>query len=370
MDVGSTNFRFTLDDPEKKAETYRFPKTAELHLDSLDRYNTSTVPILNNPAFTGGFASQTEAKLVGRIWGSSATNSTEKCILQTKRNLMYGYMSRVALTQFNLNYNVPTVVTGYNDRFAFSTVFGATVYTATIPQGYYTPTTLANAMRTALVAASGATFTGLTVTAPTSQSSAITGSTVIQTGFVVRTNTATTIYFTFSGTGFENTVNESKFYRLIGMNRLGFGLTPEVVTNPVTTPAGTIPTTPQTVITLGVPNLLPTDYVDIVSQALTNYKDTKDGNTSIQASSPIGRIWLSESMTNGQTNGNGIADNNLLGAYPVTFCKNWYNPNWSQWSPNQAINTIDITLLDMWGDPLFWTPTYPTEWSATLTVTE
>jgi hypothetical protein len=370
MDVGSTNFRFTLDDPEKKAETYRFPKTAELHLDSLDRYNTSTVPLLNNPAFTGGFASQTEAKLIGRIWGSSLTNSTDKCILQTKRNLMYGYMSRVALTQFNLNYNVPTVVTGYNDRFCFTSSFGSPQFTVTIPQGFYTPVTLARTMQTLMIAASGNAYLSLIITPPTQQNQTIVSNTIVQPGFTIRTNTATTLLFTFSGTGFENTVNESKFYRLIGMNRLGFGLTPEVVTNPVTTPAGTIPNAPQTTIVLGVPNFLPTDYVDIVSQALTNYKDTKDGNTSIQASSPIGRIWLSEAMTNGQTNGNGFPDNNLLGAAPVTFCKNWYNPNWSQWSPNQSINTIDITLLDMWGDPLFWSPTFPTEWSATLTVTE
>lgn len=370
MDVGSTNFRFKLDDPEAKAETYRFPKTAELHLDSLDRYNTSTVPILNNPVFTGGFATQTEAKLIGRIYGSSTTSSTDKCILQTKRNLIYGYMSRIALTQFNLNYNVPTIVTGYNDIFAFSTSFGATVFTATMPQGYYTPVTLARAIQLAMIAASGSTFLSLTVTAPTTQNQAINAATVVQPGFIVRTNSATTLYFTFSGTGVANTTAESKFYRLIGMNRLGFGLTPEVVTNPITSPAGTIPNAPQTIITLGVPNFLPTDYVDIVSQALTNYKDTKDGNTCIQASSPIGRVWLSESMINGQANGNGIADNYLLGAFPVSFCKSWYNPNWSQWSPNQSINTVDITLLDMWGDPLFWTPTFPTEWSATLTVTE
>lgn len=369
MDVGADNFRFELDDPEKKARTIRHPKTAELHLDSLDRYNTSTVPLLNDPNFTGGYASQTEAKLVGRLWGVSTTNATDRCVLQTQRNLMYGYMTRVALTQFSLNYNVPTVVTGYNDRFAFGVSSSTTVYTATIPQGYYTATTLASVMRLAMIAASGGTYPVLTVTPPTTQAQAINGATVIQPGFIVRTNSATTLFFTFGGTGVANTTAESKFYRLIGMNRLGFGLTPEITSIPTVSPA--FPDTPQTTITLGVPNFRPTDYVDIVSQALTNYKDTKDANTSIQSPSAVlGRVWLTEAMLGGALGGNAYLDPNLIGASPITFTKSWANPNWSQWSPNQAINTIDITLLDMWGDPVFWSPTFPTEWSATLTVTE
>jgi hypothetical protein len=110
--------------------------------------------------------------------------------------------------------------------------------------------------------------------------------------------------------------------------------------------------------------------VDIVSQALTNYKDTKDANSSIQSpGSVLGRIWLNESWVNNQTASNGYPDPNLLGTAPLAITKTWINPNWSQWSPNQAINTVDITLLDMWGNPLYWTATSPTEWSATLTVT-
>ena len=369
MDVGADNFRFELDDPEKKARTIRHPKTAELHLDSLDRYNSSTVPILSNETFTGGYATQTEAKLIGRIWGASTTNATDNCVIQTQRNLIYGYMSRVALTQFSLNYNVPTIVTGYNDIFSFSTAFGAPVFNATIPQGYYTATTLARTMQLAMIAASGGTYVALTVTPPTTQSQAINGATVIQPGFIVKTNSATTLYFTFSGTGVANTTAESKFYRLIGMNRLGFGLTPEFTTSPTPFPA--TPNAPQTTITLGVPNFRPTDYIDIVSQALTNYKDTKDANTSIQSPSAVlGRVWLTEAMLGGALGGNSYLDPNLIGVSPITFTKSWASPNWSQWSPNQAINTIDITLLDMWGDPVFWSPSFPTEWSATLTVTE
>jgi hypothetical protein len=134
---------------------------------------------------------------------------------------------------------------------------------------------------------------------------------------------------------------------------------------------GTWGTAAAQIIVLGVPNMLPTDYVDVSSQALTNYKDTKDANSSIQSpGSILGRIWLTENWISNQTGANGIPDPNLAGVTPINFCKTWISPNWSQWSPNQAINSVDITLLDMWGQPLFWTPTYQTEWSATVTVTE
>ena len=40
MDVGSDNFRFTLDEPEKKSKAIRYPQCAELHVSSLDRFNS------------------------------------------------------------------------------------------------------------------------------------------------------------------------------------------------------------------------------------------------------------------------------------------------------------------------------------------
>ena len=121
MDVGADNFRFTLDDPEKRAQTVRPPMTSELHLDSLDRYlprqfksyqdTVSPVAGLNMPA-----TDQILAKVAGPIWQPITSSSTNNCLIQTSRNLLYGYFSRVAITQFNINYNVPTVVTGYNDK--------------------------------------------------------------------------------------------------------------------------------------------------------------------------------------------------------------------------------------------------------------
>lgn len=354
MDVGSDNFRFTLDDPEKKAETYRFPKTAELHLDSLDRYTPQNLAI---QATFAANPSQNDAKLLGPLYSSVQLPATNNCIIQTKRNLIYGYMSRIALTQMNLAYYVPTV-TASTDTFVGNNIIGVSVNGAnpvavTIPQGFYTVVSLATAFQLALRAVPGGLLAAAVVTPPTNQTTANPIANVYP-GFIVDSGSAgVTISFARIITTPALLATTTRAFRLLGINS-----------------GGTWGIAPARFQFLGVPNLLPTDYVDVVSQALTNYKDTKDSNSSIQSPSPMARVWLTESNINGQTATNGYPDPNLAGSAPMNFCKTWYKPNWSQWSPNQAINTVDVTLLDMWGQPLFWTPTFQTEWQATVTVTE
>jgi len=366
MDVGASNFRFNLDDPEKPAQTYRYPKTAELHLDSLDRYQVADLPgIVGVPTIT---TDQNFLKLFGPIIASVNDNATNNCLIQTKRNLIYGYMSRVALTQFNLNYRVPTVVAGVNDQFSVTTG-GASPIGASIPQGYYNITTLAAAFQAAL-----RTITGLstaTVTAPTSQSTTSPFASPITTGFSIVSPIPMAFVYGFTNANDNAQVRVAKTNRLLGINRAGAGYTPDVNVAPVPAPFNTSITL-WTTATLGIPNFLQTDYVDIVSQALTNYKDTKDANSSIGSpGSVMGRVWLTEYPLSGQaTSNSGWPQNGMWGMSPMYFTKTWQSPNWSQWSPNQAINSVDVTLLDMWGRPLFWSSTYPTEWSATVTVTE
>jgi hypothetical protein len=153
-----------------------------------------------------------------------------------------------------------------------------------------------------------------------------------------------------------------KFYRLIGTNALSFtGLTPGAF--------------PSANVATFSPNFLPTDYIDIVSKSLTNWKEVKDTNSSEQAPlGVLGRIYLTEAVSAiQQPNSNGYPDPNALGSAPFAFTKKWATPNWSQWSPNQAIDKIDIQLLDMWGDVLYWTAANScasTEWEMTLIASE
>jgi hypothetical protein len=184
-------------------------------------------------------------------------------------------------------------------------------------------------------------------------------------GFLINTGSAFVFMAVVLATGVSEATQLQRLrcLRTLGFSRLLLGY-PNVNTGAQTSGAPT-----YYIQEVGAaPNLLPTDYVDIVSTALTNYKDAKDANSSV--SSPgavIGRIWLTEGAVNVSYD---PVDPSNVGDSPLTVTKTWSNPNWSQWSPNQTINAVDIRLIDMYGDTLNWSSANQTEWSATLTLTE
>ena len=144
MDVGADNFHFALEDKnglKEDTRSFREPKTTELHVDSLDRYKPSDFQ--TNAVFEN-FPNQSLSKGAGPILLNS-NQSGANVRIDTGRALINGYFSRLAITQMNLNYRVPTVVTGVNDVLFFKTFApAATLRTVTIPQGYYTYASMAN----------------------------------------------------------------------------------------------------------------------------------------------------------------------------------------------------------------------------------
>jgi hypothetical protein len=362
MDVGSTNFRFDLDVKNGlKAETgtYRAPATTELHLDSLDRYLPSM--LTTNAIFTN-FPNQNVAKLAGPLLLNTSLSGTNMTI-QSARPLVYGYFGRVALTQFCLKYMQPTIRTGYNDVFsiALATSAAGPVFASanvTIPEGYYSLTQLAAQLQVQLRASNPA-MNAATVVAPRD-----TGNTSGD-GFLVNTGSA----FVFMAVVLATGVSEAtQLQRLRCLRTLGF--TRPMLGYPNLNTTGQTSGVPTYYLQASgsAPNLLPTDYVDIVSTALTNYKDAKDANSSVSSPGAVmGRIWLTEGSVNVSYD---PADPANVGDSPLTVTKSWSNPNWCQWSPNQTINAIDIRLLDMYGETLDWSNVNATEWSATLTLTE
>jgi hypothetical protein len=287
--------------------------------------------------------------------------------------LLYGYFNRIAMTEFQLFFRVPTVVAGVNNIFYLQiwpggyVPGGSTSYPISIPGVYYTPVLLATAIQTAIRAATTNLTNAsiFTVVAPTSQSTInalTTGS--IATGFTFATNNTDAITLVNPPIAIVSQsvqIAVGKFYRLIGANALSFqGF-----------PAGI----PTAVVVAPSPNFLPTDYIDIVSKNLTNYKDTKDTNSTEQAPlGVLGRIYLTDTGSNPQiAMTNSFPDPNCQGSAPFAITKKWNAPNWSQWSPNQSIDKIDIKILDMYGDVLFWSNTVgcaTTEWEMTLLASE
>lgn len=380
MDVGASDFRFNLDTKNgliAPTQTYRAPRTTELHIDSLDRYLPSMIQ--TNAFLAAGFPSQTNAKLIGPLVLSSQTNTGTDCVIQTSRPLVYGYFGRVALTQMMLKFRLPTIRSGYNATFgiqAATSPAGAGLQPprlVTIPDGYYTYGAIPDAQGSmaaaiqAAVVASGPEWANFTCTPPNRPEAGFTFSMGGPVGGVQYYGVAN---WGLGPTGQDSQQAVLKCGRTLGFNRAVYGY-------PDVNLGGQVNTARTYWLTAigGAPNFLPTDYVDVVSQSLTNYKPAKDTNSTLAAPNAVlGRIWLTEgsynSPTNGQTDASTPADMTTVGVSPITVTKTWTHPNWSELSPNQTIDRIDIQLLDMWGDEIPWTSNYATEWSATLTLTE
>lgn len=374
MDVGTDNFRFNLDQKNglvAPTQTYRNPRTTELHIDSLDRYLPSMIQ--TNTYVAAGFPSQTNAKLIGPLVLSSQTNTGTDCVIQTSRPLVYGYFGRVALTQMMLKFQRPTITALYNNTFVLGTSNVATggvvaLRTIVIPEGYYTYGSLpaAGGDISAVIQAQMRTYAELaaaTCTAPARPGD----------GFSFATGNPAVFMAVVWGAGATGQGAQQlslRTGRTLGFNRAMYGY-PDANTGAQTSTQPTL----WTAASGSAPNFLPTDYVDIVSSSLTNYKPAKDTNSTLAAPTAVlGRIWLTEGTantpTNGQVSQGTPADTTTIGVSPITVTKTWTHPNWSELSPNQTINTIDIKLLDMWGDVIQWSSANPTEWSATLTLTE
>jgi hypothetical protein len=317
--------------------------------------------MLQSTTYFQNYPNQNLVKLAGPILlNSTAPTSGTQAIIQTSRPLTYGYYSRVALTQMFLNLRMPTISAGYNNTL---TIEIGTVPTAStqffiislIP-GYYTPANLA-VMTQALIRAANVLLANVTVTY-TDATNAF-SFTLSQPGYYMSFFFGTNV-----GTTEATQIQIGRTARTFGLNRACFGFTPDINTTGQPPANNTL----WVSATGGPINLLPTDYVDVVSASLTNYKDAKDANTSLASPGAVmGRIWLTESAVADPL---APAPLTAIGSQPIAVMKNWVNPNWCQWSPNQTINSIDITLLDMWGQNIPWSSTYPTEWSATLTMTE
>ena len=373
MDVGADNFHFALEDQNGRklpVQAVRPPATTELHIDSLDRYQPSM--LATTPYFLNFPNNQTIAKLAGPILLNNNQSGTgyagttviswasTPLTIQTSRPLTYGYYSRVALTQFFLRFQVPTLMSGINTNltFYYGTTAGAitNTYNAVLGRGYFTYADLAAGIQAAVRAVSP--LAAFTCTAPVNPGD----------GFTFATNDPNQFMAFSLQTPTLNelvTVTLLRCGRTLGLNRACYGYQPETNITGQPTAAPTLWVT----ATGGPPNLLITDYVDIVSSSLTNYKDAKDTNSTLAAPNAVlGRIWLTEQTVD--VAGTSGFDATEVGSAPISVVKQWTNPNWCKWSPNQTIDKIDITLLDMFGYPVFWDPNFQTEWSGTLTLTE
>jgi hypothetical protein len=255
--------------------------------------------------------------------------------------LIYGYINKIAVSQIQIQYNIPTICLNRNDTLAiFSLTTGVDL--VQIPFGFYTPDELASAL-TALFAATPALVPlGLNVQYN------------LRTGFTFTSQT--NIDFAFPtpelllGSNIsQNTINTIlKTYKTFGIN---------VENSEI---AGLVT---DVQISFEYPNFLYTPYIDIYSDVLTNYQNVKDTNTSVEKPKGlVARVYLS-GVGNPQYTTATIA----LGSTPFIMTADLNTPKIIQWSPDVAVPSIDFQLRDCYGDLIPGDlERYPTEFQMTL----
>jgi hypothetical protein len=112
-----------------------------------------------------------------------------------------------------------------------------------------------------------------------------------------------------------------------------------------------------------------TPYIDVVSNLLTKNQNVADGSTSkIYTGSKLARIYFSnETITNTDNiykdaSGNLKFVNNTIGIQPFKFRREFITPKQIQWNSTENVDIVDIQVLDYKGNPV----TIEESWQGTI----
>lgn len=301
-----------MDSSEHPGVPQRPPASAHLLIDSLDRYDNNFALAIRDPALPGN-----------------------NFILSKKVALLYGYFTRLGITQIQLQYRVPTIVEGVNDTFLMYDSDNQDYYEVVLQAGYYSATTLAAAIQAEVLALATTPFPGFTCAY-----NAIAG------GFLMA---CAGVNFSLAvATGAPYTDAEAKLWErtfvTIGGN------------------ANTLQTAAANAIATGVPQLLYTRWIDIVSDRLTKFQRVKDADTLLtNKTNIVARVYLTAPNTRVDPTASG-------GPFDLTW-----DPNTAKhikWSANEAVHELDFRLFDEYGEPLYWSPSADTEFQITILASE
>lgn len=294
----------------EKVKTIREPSYAQLLVDSLDRYNNGTPNISNGGQTTSS------------TWG-----------LQLPSYVLNGYFTRLAVSQIQFEWNLPTVIAGYND--AIFVQQGAVVYFAVIPEGFYDASGLAAAVTTAFLSATpGAPPNPITCT--------------YSPIYKALTLTVATGTITIADTGSVPT-RQSRFGTTSGLLFGSYG-------SSVTTPTALIVGNP--------PTMLATRFIDLKSAYLAKNQKVKDFTTlpGNIVSDIIVRIYAAAPNTS-QVKATAFASPWMMNiTLPV--------PKYIRWNEQEPISNFTLELLDDGGQILPWGPDRSCEYALTMYASE
>jgi hypothetical protein len=356
----------------------QYTPSAILAVSSVDRYTTG---IPNSVA-------RTDSALINLYDGIGEPGNNFQ--LSSPNAFIYGYITRIAISQIQLEYKIPTIVPsnrvspfGANDPTRpvrigndvlpiFWQVPGVVpdeyrLAEINLPYGFYTPEELAAMLEVQIQANVPTGLSNMRVTYansgsgefPTSQSGIPTQAGNIGYGNAFTFSTLDTSgnptgqFFGFpdiSGMRFfgftENQILSAlKTYRLVG-------ITVQVCKDNVS----------ATLIQGASPNFVYTPYIDIISTNLTKFQKVKDADTSVNGRNGlVSRLYIS-----GVGFPVATSPTYALGSEPFVITADLNTPKLVRWNKDETVYNLDFKLFDHYGDLIYWTNENPTEFQMTL----
>jgi hypothetical protein len=274
-------------------------------------------------------------------------SSANSFTLQNAQYLLQGHFTRLAISQLQFQWCIPTIAENVNDQctmiFFQASTNTVTTYTVTITPGFYTPELLAQEIENEFLAEGE------------SELPAVLGFNVfIESGrFVFDLSGASaaagdSFSFVFPDAGLAR---DNLFALTIGANYY----------------CG-VPTSFGTQLELSPPPMTYTRWIDICSSELTKYQRVKDSNTLNGGSTTnvIARVYVTVAGTSQSHTTSGSVQNGL----PFTMCVDYNNPKWIKWNGADSLLNFDIKCLDEFGQLMYWAPNYATEFQFTLLASE
>jgi len=338
---------------------------AILAISSTDRYIKSSSGNVNQPV--------SDTLLAQYRGGFPFSNDFT---IEAPNALMNGYIDRIVISQIQLQYNLPTVIPTKNNLLIIfvETAQGTgffNPYSCFLPYGFYTPTELAVMLQMQL-------------------NYAVYGNPQ-NSEFTVMYNQKSTPpeYGQIGNTGFTIFLfdNERRFY---------FPSPNEILAKVEDITDITITSILKCYKLFGIdvrnqnagkeqtsftsPQFLFTPFIDIYSDALTNYQKLKDTDSSVSkrkgliarlylsgVGSPVSTVlepYLPYSINLESTTGGTITEivgsatpsreaSTSLGSCPFVMTCDLNNPKVVNWSSDTAINSLDFQMRDCYGDLLF-----------------
>jgi hypothetical protein len=305
--------------PQETGTPIRYPSTALLCVNSSD------------------------AELFNKTTGERIDNNyPNRVYINNNRPLMFGYMTRVALTEVNMEWDTPNV-NPKNNTITIAvdnqTTGTQQVLRSTLTPGWYKPTELATALE-AQLNADWATFLH-----------AGAGEEPWSVTVDPKTLYVTIDALTPSAPG---DFDDFAFYIVpCGAKNTALPVLPLDLTNMLGLTPSQGSADYWTRITGGYASYQYTPYVDIISNLLTKNQNVADGDTTKQVvSSKLARLYLSNEELINRT------EDNIIGCRPFVFRREFAMPKQIMWNTTENIDVIDISVLDFQGNPIYIRPIF------------